>query len=67
MKEVTIKGDGTFQAMFDMKGTWKLKDGKLLVSWANNPRKDEPAVMEGEWLKFPAPAMGGKFCYLKRK
>jgi hypothetical protein len=67
MKNVEIKAGGAFEAMYDMKGTWKIKDGKLLVSWANNPRTDEPAMMDGEYLKFPAPAMAGKFCYLKKQ
>jgi hypothetical protein len=69
MAEVTIKADGTFEAMYGTKGTWKIGGGKLLVTFDTNKgfRKDEEAKMDGEFLKFPAPAMAGKFCYLKKK
>ena len=67
MKDVTISADGTFAALYGTKGTWKVAGGKLLVTYANSGRKDETASLDGDHLKFPAPAMAGKFCYLKHK
>ncbi len=67
MKEVNIKPDGTFEAMFGTQGTWKIAGGKLLVTYRNSFRKDEAATMADGFLKFPSPAMSGKFCYLRRK
>jgi hypothetical protein len=67
MKKLTIKDDGTFETLVELKGTWRLKDGKLLVTWSGGgSHKEEAAAMDGEYLKFPAPAMTGKFCYVKR-
>jgi hypothetical protein len=66
MKEVEVKADGTFVAMYGTQGTWKIAGGKLLVTYANGFRKDEPASMAEGFLKFPSPAMSGKFCYLRR-
>jgi hypothetical protein len=68
MKEVNVKADGTFEAMYGTQGTWKISGGKLLVTYANGGfRKDEPATMADGFLKFPSPAMSGKFCYLRRQ
>jgi hypothetical protein len=67
MAKVEFKADGTFAAMYGIGGTWKLKDGKLLVAYSNSFRGDEEAALDGAFLKMPAPAMRGKFCYLKRK
>ena len=67
MKDVAVKADGSFEALYGTKGTWKLKDGKLLVTYPNSGRGEEEATMDGALLKFPAPAMKGKFCYLKKK
>ena len=68
MKDVVIKDDGTFEALYGTKGTWKLADGKLLVTYANGGfRKDEEATMDATHLKFPSPAESKKFCYLKKK
>jgi hypothetical protein len=66
MKTVTIKEDGTFEAMFGTKGKWKIEAGKVLVTYDNSARSNEEATMDGALLKFPAPAMAGKFCYLKK-
>jgi hypothetical protein len=67
MATVEFKADGTFAAMYGLGGTWKLRNKKLLVAWSNSFRGDEEAVLDGGFLKMPAPAMRGKFCYLKRK
>jgi hypothetical protein len=69
MKDVNIKTDGTFEALYGTHGVWKIQGGKMLVTYQGSGafRKDEPASMAGEFLKFPSPAMSGKFCYLKRK
>ena len=53
--------------MYGIGGTWKIKSGKLLVTYANNFRHDEEAKRDGAFLKMPAPAMAGKFCYLTKK
>jgi len=66
MKSVNINDDGTFEALYGTKGTWQIKEGKLLVTYKNSIRKDEEAKMDGSHLKFPSPAMAGKNCYLKR-
>lgn len=66
MKELTIKEDGTFEAMYGTKGTWKITDGNLTVSYENNYKKDRPGSGDAKLLKFPAPAMQGKFCYMTR-
>ena len=66
MKELTIKDDGNFEAMYGTVGTWKIEGGKLLVSYANDFKKDRPGSMDGKTLKFPAPAMHDKFCYVTR-
>jgi hypothetical protein len=67
MASVEFKADGTFAAMYGIGGTWKLKGKKLLVAYSNSFRGDEEALLDGGFLKMPAPAMRGKFCYLKRK
>ena len=67
MASVEFKPDGTFTALHWTQGTWKLQGKKLLVTYANSFRHDEEAQVDGAYLKMPAPAMHGKFCYLKRK
>jgi hypothetical protein len=67
MKDVTIKADGTFEALYGTQGTWAIKGGKMVVTYQNSMRKDEPVTMADGLMKFPSPAMSGKFCYLKRK
>jgi hypothetical protein len=68
MNEVTINADGTFTAMFGVKGTWKLDGETLSVFYSNSPglEKKSATATEGEWLKFPAPAGLNRFCNLKR-
>jgi hypothetical protein len=67
MAAVEFKADGTFAALYGIAGTWKLSGGKLLVAYSNSFRGDEEALRDGKLLKMPAPAMKGKFCYLRRK
>jgi hypothetical protein len=67
MANVEFKPDGTFAALYGIGGTWKVKGKKLLVAYSNSFRGDEEALLDGGFLKMPAPAMKGKFCYLKRK
>lgn len=66
MEKVAIKEDGTFEALYGTKGTWKIAGGKVTVNYPNSFRGDEAASLEGNYLKFPSPAMAGKFCYLKK-
>jgi hypothetical protein len=66
MKELTIKEDGTFEAMYGTKGSWKIMGGKLTVSYENDYKKDRPGSGDAKLLKFPAPAMHEKFCYMTR-
>lgn len=66
MKSVTIRADGTFEALFDIKGTWTFSGGKVLVTYENSGRDKEPLTFDGTHLKFPSPAMQTKFCYLVR-
>ncbi|MBI2339674.1 MAG: hypothetical protein HYU99_04820 [Deltaproteobacteria bacterium] len=66
MSKVTIKSDGTFEAMYGTKGKWKSEGGKVLVTYDNSARSGEEASMDGTFLKFPSPAMAGQFCYLKK-
>ncbi len=67
MKTVIINRNGTFKALYGTEGTWKIKNGKILISYKNRYNKDLPAFIVGGYLKFPAPAIRNKFCYLKRK
>ena len=69
MKEVVINTDGTFRALYGTSGKWTFDGQTLIVNYANSPGLDKKGGMatDGEWLKFPAPAGLGKFCYLKPK
>jgi hypothetical protein len=67
MNSVEFKADGTFAAQYGIGGTWAIKGGKLLVTYQNSFRHDEEAKRDGKFLKMPAPAMSGKFCYLVKK
>jgi len=64
MKSLTIREDGTFEALFGTKGTWTLAGGKLLVTYENSGRAKEAATYDGAHLKFPSPSSAAKFCYL---
>lgn len=66
MAAVTVKDDGTFEALYGIKGTWKVDGGKFLVSYDNDFEKDRPGSIDAGFFKFPAPAMAGRFCYLKK-
>ncbi|MBI4412129.1 MAG: hypothetical protein HY541_06575 [Deltaproteobacteria bacterium] len=66
MSKVTVKNDGTFEALHGTKGKWKVEEGKVLVTYENSARSDEEASMDGTFLKFPSPALAGQFCYLKK-
>lgn len=67
MKDVSINENGTFEAMYGTKGAWKVEAGKVLVTYENSFRQNEEVAIDGDYLKFPSPAMAGKFCYLKKK
>lgn len=64
MKSLTIREDGTFEALYDIKGTWTLVEGKFLVTYENSGREKEAATFDGKHLKFPSPSSATKFCYL---
>ena len=64
MKSLSLREDGTFEALFGTKGTWTLAGGKLLVTYENSGRAKEAATYDGVHLKFPSPAHADKFCYL---
>jgi hypothetical protein len=66
LANVEFKADGSFTALYGTQGSWKLEGKKLLVTYANSIRGAEEARLDDGFLKMPAPAMKGKFCYLKR-
>jgi hypothetical protein len=65
MGRVVLRPDGSFEALYGTKGTWKLTKGKLIVRY-ETVAEDRPAILDGKHLKFPAPAQSDKFCYLVR-
>lgn len=64
MRTLTIKADGTFQALYGTAGTWKIEAGRLIVTYACCPGQAGQAAIEGGHLKFPAPSNVKKFCYM---
>jgi hypothetical protein len=65
MNRVVLKPDGSFEALYGTKGTWRLDKGRLVVRY-ETVAEDRAASLDGKHLKFPSPAHGDRFCYLVR-
>lgn len=68
MNKMIIKEDGTFEALYGTKGTFKINaKGEMEVTYSTSPGLTNLAIMDGTHLAFPAPANPmKKKCYLKR-
>ncbi len=68
MKRVTVMADGTFVAMYGIKGKWKIAEGRLLVTYDGSAgaRSDELAAVSGAYVKWPSPSDRRKFCYMRK-
>lgn len=68
MKRVTVNPDGTFVAMYGIKGTWKVTGGKFLITFDGSAgtRSDEIAALTGGHVKWPSPSDRRKFCYMRK-
>jgi hypothetical protein len=64
MRTLNIKADGTFEALYNTKGTWKIQSGKMIVTYECCPGQPAAVVLDGGHLKFPAPSNVKKFCYM---
>ena len=68
MKRVTVMPDGTFVAMYGIKGKWKVTGGKFLITFDGSAgtRSDEVAALTGNHVKWPSPSDRRKFCYMRK-
>ncbi|MBK9239879.1 MAG: hypothetical protein IPL75_06365 [Acidobacteria bacterium] len=64
MRTLSIKADGTFEALYNTKGTWKIQGGKMIVTYECCPGQPAAVVLDGGHMKFPAPSNVKKFCYM---
>ncbi len=66
MKRVTVNPDGTFVAMYGIKGKWRIAGGHFLVTYDSSAatRKDEEAALSANHVKWPSPSDRKKFCYM---
>jgi hypothetical protein len=66
MGRLVMKPDGTFTALAGVAGTYTFDGKVLLVRYSTIPGEELSGGLDGEWLKFPAPAARNRFVYLKR-
>jgi hypothetical protein len=66
MKRVEMAGDGTFTAGAGVTGKYTFDGTTLVVFYSNSPGLAKKGGIDGEWLKFPAPAGLNRFVYMKR-
>lgn len=67
MATLEIKADGTFEALYGTHGTYTFEGGELVAIYSNSPGLEKKGgSLDGEHLRFPAPAGLGKYCYLTR-
>ncbi len=67
MAKLEIKADGTFEALYGTQGTYTFEGGELVAVYSHSPGLEKKGgSVDGEHLRFPAPAGLGKYCYLRR-
>jgi hypothetical protein len=66
MAKLTLNGDGTFVAGAGVTGKYTFDGKTLVVTYANSPGLQKKGGIDGQWLKFPAPAGLNRYCYMVR-
>ena len=66
MKQLTVNADGTFTALAGVTGKYAFDGQTLSVWYSNSPGLEKKGGVDGNWLKFPAPAGLNRFVYMTR-